>query len=183
MTHRWGVLVAVIAGVWLAGGALAAASEEAPSTPEQARASAEEMEKTFHQGLRYEETQDYRQAIETFKRVLASNRRQAKVLSHLAFCSRMVQDDRQVITYCRNVLRLQPDLIEERLWLGEAYLKTGQMPLAQTQYVKLLQRDSQKAEALKRLIEAQGGTVPSAEELAARAAAKQESVGGRSSTQ
>jgi tetratricopeptide (TPR) repeat protein len=171
---RWWRVAVVAAGCWLPVMVLAAPPEPASdeeSVDERSGDAARVDPRTaakaaFDEGLAHERRHKYQQAIEAYQRSLKIIRRQPEVLSHLAACHRVVQDYRKVITYAKEALRFQSDLADVRLWLGEAYLKTGQMELAQTQYEKLKSLDEDKAKELKRLIDAAGEAKAAAEPAA-----------------
>ena len=126
---------------------------------------AEQRDAVLEEARLHEQNKHYDEAIKAYRRLLIHDRGQPDILTRIASCY-VRQDDyvNAIISY-RETLRYEPSLPEARFGLGAAYVRTGELPLAEAQYVKLLPLDAQKAAELKRLIEEAGGTVPAVELL------------------
>ena len=118
----------------------------------------------------YERAHDVLKAMEVYRKLLVGNRRQPAVLNRLAKCHLTVQDYTQAIILYKEALRYQPGLVDARVGLTTAYVKTKQLALAEAQYAKVNKADPEQAKTLKALIEDAGGSVESVSAPAPKAA-------------
>ena len=162
MRRLGGVVVVVVAGLWLAGRVVAAPMEEEAARSNKDLPTRAEAEAAFKEGLRYEENGRYVKALEAYKRGFNPHAYSPPGLpSHMAACYAALHDYPKAISYYKEALRKDPSLVEERFRLATVYLETGELAYAQAEYDELVALDATKGEELKRLIEERGGLLPS----------------------
>jgi len=81
---------------------------------------------------------DYAAAIETLKRAEASG--DPRILTYIGFATRKLGDVETAMDYYNRALARNPDYVEARAYMGEAFLQKGELAGAKVQLEEIVQR-------------------------------------------
>lgn len=139
---------------------------------------AQKAKKLAKEGKTAAATERFAEALPRFEEAVKLHERYADAWNMIGYCARQVGDLKRAFDAYDRALAIDPDHEEAHEYLGEAYVKAGNLEKAKEQLAWLLAKKSDEAEELAEAIEAAEKEAPAEEPAPAKEAAPAEEKAG-----